>query len=655
MTDPNDERLDEAREAYEVHQWEIALKRLKTVATSGPLPPEDAERMAWAAWWSACYDELPEALEYAATRYSDADDRRGAARMALQLAHWHFDRRNDAVSRGYAAKAARLLAEEPECGEHGWQVSLQAAAAVNRGDRESAKSYAEQAMAISKRLGNRDVEALGLLWLGHVHLMNQRLEAGMALHDEAMALATSGELGLLAAGTVYCSVIVACRNRADWHRASEWTEESSRWCERESVAYFPGLCTVHRAEVMRQQGNLEDAEQNARLASEQLKVANPRVLGWAYQEMAEVRLRRGEMQPARDACRRALELGHDPQPTLARLRLAENDPATALRLIDQALSDPGIISRESRIQLLPVKVSSALAAGLKEPAHQAAAELESWAELLDSPAGQAGAVDARAEIDFAEDRVGRAAEGFKRAWQLWNKAESPYEAAHAQALLAAALREEGHEASAIFEMDAALASLDRLGMALEKTRGGRELAALADSRVTPSNKETLARALMFTDIVDSTKLIEALGDEAWDTLRQWYQRTLRRYFEDHGGVESDHAGDGFFLTFSNVDNGIACAVDIQRALADHRLRHGFAPQVRIGLHAATVVRREDEYSGKGVHEAARIASVAAGGEIIASRQTMNAAWDPPAFSNERTVELNGLASPITIVSVDWRD
>lgn len=654
MPDSNEEHLDEAREAYEVHQWETALNRLKSVAASEPLSPEDAERMAWAAWWGGCYDELPDALEYAKARYSDTGDHRGAARMALQLAHWHFDRRHDAVSRGYAQKAARLLAEEPECGEHGWQASLHAAAAVSRGDFETAKSCAEQAMAIGKRLGNRDVEGLGLLWLGHAHLMDQRLEAGMALHDEAMALAISDELGLLAAGTIYCSVIVACRNRADWRRASEWTEESSRWCERESVAYFPGLCTVHRAEVMRQQGNLEGAEQNARLAGEQLKVANPRVAGWAYQEMAEVRLRRGELQPALDACRRALELGHDPQPTLARLRLTENDSMTALRLIDQALMDPGIISRESRIQLLPVKVSSALAVGHKEPADQAAAELESLAELLDSPAGQAGAVAARAEIDFAEDRVSKAAEGFKRAWQLWNKADSPYEAAHAQALLATALREDGEEASAIIEMDAALASLDRLGMALEKTRGGSRLAALADSRATPSHKEALVRALMFTDIVDSTKLIEALGDEAWDTLRQWYQRTLRRCFEDHGGVESDHAGDGFFVTFSNVDTGIACAVDIQRALEDHRIRHGFAPQVRIGLHAAAVVRREREYSGRGVHEAARIASVAAGGEIIASRQTMNAARDSPTFSNERTVELKGLALPITIVSIDWQ-
>jgi hypothetical protein len=115
-----------------------------------------------------------------------------------------------------------------------------------------------------------------------VLLADGRVEDGIAFHDEATATATSGELGPLAAGTVYCSVIFACRNRADWRRASEWTEVASRWCDRESIGYFAGLCSVHRAEVFRHRGAYDEAEQSARVAGDQLLAANPRMAGWAF-------------------------------------------------------------------------------------------------------------------------------------------------------------------------------------------------------------------------------------------------------------------------------------------------------------------------------------------------------------------------------------
>jgi class 3 adenylate cyclase len=159
---------------------------------------------------------------------------------------------------------------------------------------------------------------------------------------------------------------------------------------------------------------------------------------------------------------------------------------------------------------------------------------------------------------------------------------------------------------------------------------------------------------MFTDIVDSTKLVEALGDEAWNTLRHWHQRTLRSCFEANGGEEIDHAGDGFFVAFTTVEAATTCAIAIQRLLAEHRLQHGFAPQVRIGLHAAEVVQSDSGYAGKGVHEAARIASAGGGGDIVASRLTLAAVGDRFRCSQERELRLKGLSSPIVVMNVDWR-
>jgi class 3 adenylate cyclase len=158
---------------------------------------------------------------------------------------------------------------------------------------------------------------------------------------------------------------------------------------------------------------------------------------------------------------------------------------------------------------------------------------------------------------------------------------------------------------------------------------------------------------MFTDIVGSTALIEVIGDEAWRDLRRWHDETLRECFSRHAGEEVDHAGDGFFVAFPAANEALACAVEIQRRLAEHRRKHGFAPQVRMGLHATEATRADSGFSGRGVHEAARIGALAAGGEIVASEATLSSVRDL-TVSEPREVTLKGIAEPIRVVTVEWR-
>ncbi|TMK87211.1 MAG: hypothetical protein E6G44_00705, partial [Actinobacteria bacterium] len=94
------------------------------------------------------------------------------------------------------------------------------------------------------------------------------------------------------------------------------------------------------------------------------------------------------------------------------------------------------------------------------------------------------------------------------------------------------------------------------------------------------------KTFMFTDIVKSTNLVEALGDEAWQGVLRWHDDTLRSQFAAHRGDEVTATGDGFFVAFESPDEALACAVAIQRQLAAHRKTAGFAPPVRIGVHAA---------------------------------------------------------------------
>ncbi|MGH9036641.1 MAG: adenylate/guanylate cyclase domain-containing protein, partial [Acidimicrobiia bacterium] len=201
----------------------------------------------------------------------------------------------------------------------------------------------------------------------------------------------------------------------------------------------------------------------------------------------------------------------------------------------------------------------------------------------------------------------------------------------------------------------ALARADAGGYVLSPAR--RRLEAKVPHRpeaaVPEPGRRRELRTFMFTDIVASTNLVEVLGDEGWDHLLRWHDQTLRSLFAGHHGEEVNRIGDGFFVAFERAADGVRCAVEIQRVLERHRVDHGFAPRVRIGLHQAEATREGADYQGRGVHQAARIAALAEGGEILASRSAVANALDLP-LSGPRSVMLKGISEPMEIVSISWR-
>ncbi|MDQ4109225.1 MAG: adenylate/guanylate cyclase domain-containing protein, partial [Actinomycetota bacterium] len=240
------------------------------------------------------------------------------------------------------------------------------------------------------------------------------------------------------------------------------------------------------------------------------------------------------------------------------------------------------------------------------------------------------------------------AQGFREARRLWREIDAPFEAATDSMLLAEALIAQGDGEGAKLELEGARKTFDRLGAMPDSRRAA---ALLAGATRAPAAREI--RTFMFTDIVGSTALVEAIGDEAWHDLIHWHDEALRRCFVENAGEEVDHAGDGFFVAFPDAGVAIRCATAIQRKLAEHRRDHGFAPRVRIGLHAAEASRVGQDYEGAGVHAAARIGALADGGEIIASVETLEGIGDV-RVGEPREVELKGFAKPVQVVSVDWR-
>ncbi|MBA2536416.1 MAG: adenylate/guanylate cyclase domain-containing protein [Actinobacteria bacterium] len=213
--------------------------------------------------------------------------------------------------------------------------------------------------------------------------------------------------------------------------------------------------------------------------------------------------------------------------------------------------------------------------------------------------------------------------------------------AEAQMLLGFALRRSGDEDGARDELTAAKGAFERLGAALAAERAAELL-----------GEHKLSRTFVFTDIVDSTKLVEALGEEKWKKLLGWHDRTLGELISDRGGEVIKQTGDGYFAAFQTPGAALEAAVAIQRALDAHE---PLAPDVRIGLHTGGAFHRaDDDYAGQGVHVAARIGALAGGCEILASRESLGDGAARFPVSEPRRTELKGVADAIELVSIEWR-
>ncbi len=644
-----DERLAAGREASRRHAWHEAFEALRAADAAAPLGAEDLEHLAEAAAWVGRLDDAIEVRKRAHAAYLERSAARRAGFMALLLAHDHFAKAQGSLASGWLRRAERLLDGDRDCVEYG---HLLRARGLLARDPDEALTLARAAHEVATRLGYRDLSALQLQEQGRLLVARGEVAQGLALLEEATVTAVSGELGPRVTGIIYCNAIDVCRRLADYRRAGEWTDAAREWCERQGILGFPGVCRVYQAGILRLRGALADAAREAASACNELRPYAASATAEAFYELGEVRLRLGELAGAEEAFRQAHELGRDPQPGLALLRLAEGRLDAARSAIRSALADESR-DRLSRGQLLPAQVDVALAAGDVDAARAAADELEALAAVYQTRALEAAARCARGQVQLAMGDHAGARRSLTAGCRGWQELDAPYETARARMALAAVYRGEGDPETAALELSAARSAFERLGAGLDAARAAEALATSAPARTAPEARAE-TRTFMFTDIVRSTQLIEAIGDEAWGDLVRWHDQTLRGLFAAHAGEEVDHAGDGFFVALPGERAAIECSVAIQRTLLEHRRTHGFAPQVRIGLHTAAAQRDERAYRGKGVHVAARIGAVAAAGEILASRETVHDVPPGVTVSAPRPLALKGLSEPLEVVSLGWR-
>ena len=556
---------------------------------------------------------------------------------------------NTRSRRAWKRRAERLIGPEGESYAHGYLALGGSEAAGAAGDVDSAFALAERAVEIGNRTQDADLKAYALTNLGMLKLASGATSDGFALMEEASIAAVNGELSPFTSGVTACRLISACRDLTDYRRAIEWIEATERYCVNQSVSGFPGICRVHRAEVAAVTGAWEAAEQDLEQATIELGAYNatpPQADG--FYAIGDIRRLRGDYEGAEAALREAHARGRSPQPALALVRLAEGKVKAAAAAIDAAVTEE-TWDRWARARLLPAQVEISIAAGGVGQARRAADELAGIVSGYPSPALEAGSRMALGRVLLAEGDVAGAAHELRAAIKLWREVGAPYEVARARAVLAQALRAVDNDDDADLELRAALDAFRQLGAPLDIRAAERELRDAEDRRSGPV---TTRKTFMFTDIVGSTTLAEAVGDQAWERLLRWHDDTLRRLVAGGGGEIVNSTGDGFFAAFNSARSAIACASSIQLALLEHRTTTGFALPVRIGLHSAEANRRGADYSGLGVHVAARVGALAKGGEILATADTLAEAGDVPS-SERRQAQVKGVADPVSIASVTW--
>lgn len=639
--------LEAGREAYARRAWPEAYRLLRDADRQGVLEPEDMEALAKSSWWIGLADDSIAAFERAYALHLERGNRAMAAMMALTLRREYGARLAGSVGQAWFHRAEHLLDGEPDAVAHGYLEIARREIAFDRGDIDEALEHLDRAMEIASRLDDKDLPVWVAISRAEVLGTSGKLEEAFGLMEGAAGVAVGGELGPFTTGAVFCAVMSVCRETADYRRGSEWADVSKRWCERQDIAGFPGICRVHRAEFMRLTGAWADAASEAQRASEELQHFHPAAAGSAFHELGEVRLRLGDLEGAEEAFRQARELRTEPQPGTALLLVARGRTDAAAASIKGSLEEI-TWHKLARARLLPAQTEIAKVLGDAATAGAAAAELEEIAGEFGTAAIRASAAHASAIVALLRGDPPQAITRARDARRLWREIDAPYEAAISTVLLAQARAVAGETEAARLELEAARATFERLGATPDVARTDALLAA-----PTGPTSAREVRTFMFTDIVGSTALVEAIGDEAWHDLLHWHDEALRRCFSASGGEEVHRTGDGFFVAFPDAVAALDCAASIQRTLADHRREHGFAPQVRIGVHAAEATKARGDYEGAGVHAAARIGALAGGGEVLASVETVDG-LGTPVTGEPREVSLKGLAKPVRVVSVDWR-
>jgi class 3 adenylate cyclase len=166
--------------------------------------------------------------------------------------------------------------------------------------------------------------------------------------------------------------------------------------------------------------------------------------------------------------------------------------------------------------------------------------------------------------------------------------------------------------------------------------------------------ETAFRAILFTDIADSTSLTQELGDRAVMRVLREHDSIVRAALARFGGSEVKHTGDGIMAAFDSAYQAVGAAVQIQRGLHEREGAEQHALHVRIGVAAGEPVTEHDDLFGAAVQQAARLCACAQPGSIVASSGVHDLCrGNEIRFTDLGPIAVKGFDEPIGHYEVRW--
>ena len=459
--------LASAQAALESGAWQEALDAL-----AGDTSAESLEVRATALYALGDLDGSIGAWEQLHARRSATGDRTDAARAAVMVAMFLLiDSGLMAPIRGWLGRARHLLDGLDEGPVHALIAAVNAYERFFCGDVEATAPLAAEALELGERHGVVPAVAIGRTLQARLLLIDGNLEEGLQHLDEVGAFLMSGDVDALTVGMMLCEIICAAQSLGMPELAREWTDVMDRWRHDGAVGGINGRCLVHRAELLRQSGPGEAAEQQALAACEALRPWMQREYGWPLVELGNIRLRRGDLDGAEEAYLAADALAWSPQPGLALLRLAQGDVAAAADLIRDAVENPPDLPWKERppigelqfVSFLDAQAEIAHAAGDAEVCTAAADRLTRTAARYPSRSLAASSTLARARAALLRGDPAAARTLAMEATRIWADLGAPYEAAVARTVAAEAADAAGNPAAAELERQAAHAAFTSFG------------------------------------------------------------------------------------------------------------------------------------------------------------------------------------------------
>ena len=187
---------------------------------------------------------------------------------------------------------------------------------------------------------------------------------------------------------------------------------------------------------------------------------------------------------------------------------------------------------------------------------------------------------------------------------------------------------------------------------------GEDWPPLKEEPVQPPSADSLPslRTVLFTDIEDHSSMMTRLGDAAGRDVLRMHEETTRDGLRAFGGTEVKTMGDGFLASFRSIQAALDCAVALQQQLSSGRsvLPEGF--RIRVGINAGEPIAEDGDLFGSSVITAARILSLAQGGEVLVSNVVRElVAGKGHLFEDRGFHALRGFDEPVRVWSLHWRE